>query len=105
MYCKSLSEEKLSARWPGIPRNRAGKESDVFQSCDKVKTAVNGSCRLCGPEPPVVRGFAGPERSILTMKLPNGSEILIESLLRQNVKVLFGVPGGVLLPFYDALYK
>jgi acetolactate synthase-1/2/3 large subunit len=39
------------------------------------------------------------------MNLPNGSEILIESLLRQNVKVLFGVPGGVLLPFYDALYK
>jgi acetolactate synthase-1/2/3 large subunit len=39
------------------------------------------------------------------MNLPNGSEILIESLLRQNVEILFGVPGGVLLPFYDALYK
>ena len=39
------------------------------------------------------------------MSLPNGSEILIESLLRQSVKVIFGVPGGVLLPFYDALYK
>ena len=39
------------------------------------------------------------------MNLPNGSEILIESLLRQNAKVIFGVPGGVLLPFYDALYK
>ena len=39
------------------------------------------------------------------MNLPNGSEILIESLLRQNARVLFGVPGGVLLPFYDALYK
>ncbi|HXH49110.1 MAG TPA: biosynthetic-type acetolactate synthase large subunit [Terriglobia bacterium] len=39
------------------------------------------------------------------MDLSNGSEILIESLLQQNVKVLFGVPGGVLLSFYDALYK
>jgi len=39
------------------------------------------------------------------MNLPNGSEILIESLKRQNVKVIFGVPGGVLLPLYDALYK
>ncbi len=41
----------------------------------------------------------------MPMNLPNGSEILIESLLRQSVKVIFGVPGGVLLPFYDALYK
>jgi acetolactate synthase-1/2/3 large subunit len=47
----------------------------------------------------------GKTRSDLLMDLPNGSEILIESLLRRNVKVLFGVPGGVLLPFYDALYK
>ncbi|HZT68267.1 MAG TPA: biosynthetic-type acetolactate synthase large subunit [Terriglobia bacterium] len=39
------------------------------------------------------------------MNLPNGSEILIESLERQNAKVIFGVPGGVLLPLYDALYK
>lgn len=39
------------------------------------------------------------------MNLQSGSEILIESLKRQNVDVIFGVPGGVLLPFYNALYK
>ena len=39
------------------------------------------------------------------MSLPNGSEILLESLRREKVKVFFGLPGGVLLPLYDALYS
>ncbi len=33
-----------------------------------------------------------------------GSEILVEALKRENVKVIFGIPGGAMLPFYDALY-
>jgi acetolactate synthase-1/2/3 large subunit len=32
-----------------------------------------------------------------------GSEILIEKLKENGVKTIFGYPGGVLLPFYDAL--
>jgi acetolactate synthase-1/2/3 large subunit len=35
----------------------------------------------------------------------NGSEILLESLRRENVEVFFGLPGGVVLPLYDALYS
>jgi acetolactate synthase-1/2/3 large subunit len=34
-----------------------------------------------------------------------GSEILLESLKRQNVDVFFGLPGGAVLPLYDALYS
>jgi acetolactate synthase-1/2/3 large subunit len=34
-----------------------------------------------------------------------GSEILLESLHRQNVEVVFGLPGGAVLPLYDALYS
>jgi acetolactate synthase I/II/III large subunit len=34
-----------------------------------------------------------------------GSEILLESLHRQKVEVLFGLPGGAVLPLYDALYS
>ena len=34
-----------------------------------------------------------------------GSEILLESLHRQNVEVIFGLPGGAVLPLYDALYS
>ena len=33
-----------------------------------------------------------------------GSEIICESLIREGVEVLFGHPGGAILPFYDALW-
>jgi acetolactate synthase-1/2/3 large subunit len=33
----------------------------------------------------------------------NGSQILIECLRREGADVLFGYPGGVVLPFYDTL--
>ncbi len=34
-----------------------------------------------------------------------GSEILLESLRREGVDVIFGLPGGAVLPLYDALYS
>ena len=34
----------------------------------------------------------------------NGSHILVESLLKENVDVLFGIPGGVVIPVFDALF-
>ncbi|PKB77853.1 MAG: acetolactate synthase, large subunit, biosynthetic type [SAR202 cluster bacterium Io17-Chloro-G9] len=38
------------------------------------------------------------------MKL-KGAEIICESLLRHGVDVMFGYPGGAILPFYDALWS
>src|SRR5574340_613546 len=35
----------------------------------------------------------------------SGSEILLESLMRQKVEVIFGLPGGAVLPLYDAMYS
>ena len=35
----------------------------------------------------------------------SGSEILLESLKREKVEVLFGLPGGAVLPLYDAMYS
>src|SRR4030043_412056 len=32
-----------------------------------------------------------------------GAQILCESLIAEGVDVMFGFPGGVLLPFYDTL--
>src|SRR3954451_22549428 len=37
-------------------------------------------------------------------KLMNGAEVLLECLAREGVDVFFGYPGGVTLPFYDAVY-
>lgn len=33
-----------------------------------------------------------------------GAKLICESLLRENVEVIFGIPGGAILPFYDALW-
>ncbi|MFO7841605.1 MAG: biosynthetic-type acetolactate synthase large subunit [Fidelibacterota bacterium] len=35
----------------------------------------------------------------------NGSEIVIDALKREGVKTLFGYPGGVVIPVFDALYS
>ena len=32
-----------------------------------------------------------------------GSEILCEALVREGVELLYGYPGGAIMPFYDAL--
>ena len=34
-----------------------------------------------------------------------GAEIICEALIREGVEVIFGHPGGAVLPLYDALYK
>src|SRR6195952_2274318 len=36
---------------------------------------------------------------------PNGSEILVRCLQAENVKYIWGYPGGAVLYIYDALYK
>jgi acetolactate synthase-1/2/3 large subunit len=38
------------------------------------------------------------------MKKKTGAQILIESLLRENVEIVFGLPGGQALPIFDAMY-
>src|ERR1041384_7551412 len=36
--------------------------------------------------------------------LMSGAKMLLECLVREGVDCFFGYPGGVTLPFYDALY-
>ncbi|MFX1409820.1 MAG: thiamine pyrophosphate-binding protein [Promethearchaeota archaeon] len=38
-------------------------------------------------------------------KMINGGDVLIKCLLKENVKYMFGVPGGQFLNMYDAVYK
>ncbi|MBU2495524.1 MAG: biosynthetic-type acetolactate synthase large subunit [Candidatus Omnitrophota bacterium] len=35
----------------------------------------------------------------------NGSQILVEALKKEGVKYLFGIPGGQIMHFFDALYQ
>ena len=39
----------------------------------------------------------------MSMKM-TGAQAVMESLLKENVKVIFGYPGGANMPIYDALY-
>jgi len=38
-------------------------------------------------------------------KMINGGDVLIKCLLQENVKYIFGIPGGQFLNMYDAIYK
>ena len=38
------------------------------------------------------------------MKL-TGAEMVISAIEKENVEVIFGIPGGAMIPIYDALYK
>lgn len=40
----------------------------------------------------------------MSSNLLSGSKILLECLVREKVELIFGYPGGVTLPLYDALY-
>jgi acetolactate synthase-1/2/3 large subunit len=35
----------------------------------------------------------------------NGGDLLVQTLVNENVQFIFGVPGGQLLPIYDAIYR
>lgn len=34
-----------------------------------------------------------------------GSDTLIQALIKENVNVVFGIPGGAIMPVYDAIYE
>ncbi len=45
------------------------------------------------------------EADFPAMRPATGSDVLIRSLKEQQVEIIFGYPGGAVLPIYDALYK
>lgn len=46
------------------------------------------------------------DSQIVTRTEPmNGADLFVETLKNENVEVMFGYPGGAVLPLYDALYK
>ena len=40
-----------------------------------------------------------------TIETLTGAEIVVRALIDQGVEVLFGYPGGAVLPIYDALFE
>jgi acetolactate synthase-1/2/3 large subunit len=52
------------------------------------------------------RGTHGyPPGARMTSPQRTGAQILCEALLREGVDVIFGIPGGAIMPFYHALWE
>ena len=45
------------------------------------------------------------EKSIKTTELISGSEAIVRCLIEEGVDILYGYPGGAIMPVYDELYK
>ncbi|WP_396213528.1 biosynthetic-type acetolactate synthase large subunit [Gemmatimonas sp.] len=46
-----------------------------------------------------------PPRTVPASAERTGAQILCEALIRENVRVLFGIPGGCIMPFYHAMWE
>src|SRR5688572_19404197 len=49
--------------------------------------------------------FSGRNEGAMATEPILGAEIVIKALIDQGVEVIFGYPGGAVLPLYDALFK
>ena len=67
--------------------------------------AAHSDARRCAPDPPRGGSFsyqAHPGASTMTPTL-SGAAALIRALEHEGVDVIFGVPGGAILPVYDPI--
>src|SRR5882757_7581707 len=61
---------------------------------------------------PLVQNVEEPKKIETTAQFPlqgavvelNGSHAVLQAFLAEDVEVIFGYPGGAIMPIYDALY-
>src|ERR1700682_2032317 len=53
----------------------------------------------------MIRPFIVGEEGVMSAEPLSGAEIVIRALVDQGVDVVFGYPGGAVLPIYDSLFK
>jgi len=56
-------------------------------------------------EPPVCNHVAYAKKEDIVVAEKSGADILVEALCDLGVEVVFGYPGGAVLPIYDAIFK
>jgi len=56
-------------------------------------------------EPPVCNHVAYAKKENIVVAEKSGADILVEALCDLGVEVVFGYPGGAVLPIYDAIFK
>src|SRR6201997_1828265 len=77
-------------------RQRNSQRFQMDMSAADVKRNASASPQATTAHPPPNSAHASD---------PNGSEILVRCLQAENVKYIWGYPGGAVLYIYDALYK
>src|SRR5258705_1814073 len=97
---------------PPIPRNTRAQHSRTRKATVRGLTLRQLRQRSLAPGPPraffIARTRAVSMTAHQTIEAQqatlSGAEILVRALLDQGVEVLFGYPGGAVLPIYDALF-
>ncbi len=64
------------------------------------------SAVLTAERPPQATfAHAGGERHVDAPEERTGAQIMCDALVREGVDILFGIPGGAIMPFYHALWE
>src|SRR3546814_5269690 len=82
----------------------AGEADEIIGNC--AFRPVETGLFLCFPKR-LLCGWREASGKVRTMsaELKTGAEMLIRALKDQGVDVIFGYPGGAVLPIYDALFQ
>jgi acetolactate synthase-1/2/3 large subunit len=57
-----------------------------------------------GMEEPIQQNEVSPQLANESLRILSGAQALMESLIAEGTEVIFGYPGGAIMPTYDALY-
>jgi len=57
------------------------------------------------PAPSAPAAFAPPASRLPPPASRTGAQVMCEALIRENVEVMFGIPGGAIMPFYHAMWE
>ena len=106
---RSASSSASSCRGskPTKPRPR---QDDDGASAAASRPSNPVQCELGPGAPRYAWGARSPGRSAfkmipaITPRPRTGGDAVLEALEREGVDVIFGYPGGTIMPFYDALY-
>lgn len=55
-------------------------------------------------EEPIQQNEVSPQLTSEAPRILSGAQALMESLIAEGTEVIFGYPGGAIMPTYDALY-
>ena len=94
-------------------RSKLGWYHEAFSSLHKENVSLSGMKRLFYfiPIQELEKEAEGLEVNVKVREVINkesarsGADVLIQSLKEQGVDIIFGYPGGAVLPIYDALHR